>query len=467
MIKSLKNNLLIYTEIILLTVYSLCFILSIYPFYSINIIKNHDFGMYTITQFLFCIIIFILSIPQNKQNKSRELNHPIKYLKSSKSKGHILFIIGIGLILRFISWWAPHYTTDLFRYFSDGLNILQGNSPYETKIIGQNVAYPSYRTIYPLFAQMFLTLGAFFNFDQKEEIYKILFGSIEILFLFWTYKKIIFRKYPHLLESKKILFYFVTLNPLLIFECHVEGHLEIVSIFLFLYAALLLHSRKFLNRTLSAIYAFLSFNMKFHGLLLYPLIFLGNFRLKKPLFWKTKGQPLLWMFFIGFFSLVCVAPFYLQNLNENQSGIQQYFKSWSFNSGLFFLLQFFIEDSRQIIKLLQICICLGGIYMLISWFLGKIRTHQFILRCILIFLFLFPVQHPWYYLLGFYGVLFSPKYRLFWMILMSSVGLSYLDYDESFDKNVYILIAWFPWIWASSLYFIWMHFVPNEQYKVR
>ena len=441
---------MIYNFFALCLLYATCFICSIYPFFQVHVIKNHDFGMYAIAQIIFCVLITYLCI-------SRKLQKSLSFCCNQfKHKIHLFVIIGIGLLLRASSWWAPHYTTDLFRYFSDGLNIIRGQNPYHVYTVGEEVSYPNFRTIYPLFIQIFLTLGARLDtwFDQKEKIYKFIFGLTEVFFLFWIYKKIIFRKGFLLKKSKVILFYFLTLNPLFIFECHVEGHLEIFSIFFFMNASLLLHSRRFLSILPTAVSAFLSFFSKFHGVLLYPIIFLGSFRLKSPFIWKVKRSLLLWMFWIGVASFLSLVPFGFQSLDKNNSGIHQYFESWYFSSAPFFLLHSFIANFTEVIRWLQILIFLLGLYNLTLWFRGFLKTHSLILRLILILLFLFPVQHPWYFLLGFYGVLFSPQYRLFWMNLLSCIGLNYLNYSTSFDVNTKIGISFLPWAFASFLHYI-------------
>ncbi len=427
----------------LCVLYATCFICSIYPFFLIHVIKNHDFGMYAITQIIFCILITYLSISINVQKALQPL---------LKNKAHLIFIIGLGLCLRLNSWWVPHHTTDLFRYFSDGLNIMNNQNPYANHTIGEEVAYPNYRTIYPLLTQVFFTFGAWLDtwFEQKEKIYKIIFGLVELCFLFWVLKKFIFSK-GFLLKKKQVtLFYFISLNPLLIFECHTEGHLEIFSIFLFLYASLLLHSRRYVNVILPAIFAFLSFLAKFHGLLLYPIIFLGSLRLKNSFIWKSKKKIILWMLFIGLASIASLIPFVFQSLDENRSGMYQYFESWYFGSGVFSLLHFFLVDSKKVISLLQLMIILLGLYHLIIWFCGCLRTHALVFRFTLFFLFLFPVQHPWYFLLGFYGVLFSPRYRFFWMILMSCIGLNYINYSHLLEKKNDIILSWLPWVLALT-----------------
>ena len=401
--------------------------------------------MYAITQIIFCITLTYLCVSLNRQ----------KILQAHlNNKVHLICIIGIGLFLRFNAWLAPHYTTDLFRYFSDGLNIIKGQNPYRVYTIGEEVSYPSYRTIYPLLAEVFFAFGAWLDtwFYQKEKIYKFLFGLLELIFLFWVLKIFIFRKSFCLNKSKVILFYFINLNPLLIFECYTEGHFEIFSIFLFLYASLMLHLRRYVSVMAPAISALLSFLAKFHGLLLYPLIFLGSLRTKNPFIWKFKKSLILWILLIGFVSLGSLIPFTWQSFDENHSGMHQYFESWYFSSGAFASLRSFIIDSKKVIRLLQILIVLLGLYNLIRWFLGHLQTHTLILRCIFILLFLFPVQHPWYFLLGLYGVLFSPKYRFFWMILMSCIGLNYLNYGYLFNKKNEIIVSWLPWVLALFLH---------------
>ena len=422
-------------------VYCLGYILFLFPlsFFSLYEIKGHDFGMYAAIQILFCCIILWAHLGQN--------------INIRNSRGHLAFIMGLGVILRVVSWYAPYFTTDVHRYLSDGLNMLSGENPYQSPPIGENVSYPTYRTIYPPLTQVHFTLAALIF--QKEIGFKIIFGLLEMIFLVWIYRKFIFKNNAHLKTSS---FYFFTLNPLLIFECHAEGHAEILSAALFIYSTFFLHLRRYSNRRSAITPAFLSFASKFHGLLLYPLIFLGSYRVKHKLLWgrsRGRSKGLSIVFLTGVLSVLVLLPFYMVDIETEESGIHEYFQSWSFSSGLFYFGSRFFEDSRKVIDLLQGSILIFMSYTLVLWFWAKITTHQFILRCILGFLFLFPVQHPWYSILGSYGILFSRKYRLFWMLLLGCMGLNYLNYGEWSSPKVYEIVSWSPWILSSFLYFAW------------
>ena len=183
------NLYLIFFILFTFLFYILFYLFTIYPSIDLIMIKNRDFGSYSIALFLFSI--FLVLLEHYLKSDSRPLSAP-------KLKISNYFLLLSGILLRIVSWGSPPFSTDPYRYLSDGLNILEGQNPYESAVALGTVAYPGYRTIYPLLSQLFFTLGAFLSSDRA--IFQVIFGLVEIIFLVWFY----FTTYHDRLAKNKV-----------------------------------------------------------------------------------------------------------------------------------------------------------------------------------------------------------------------------------------------------------------------
>ena len=427
------KNFTVYSIFFIFLLYLLFFILTIHPSIDLIKIKNRDFGSYSISLFLFSLNIILL-------------NHYLKDISRLFLKFKTLFYIFLlsGILFRILCWGYPAFSTDPYRYSSDGATILEGKNPYQSAVQVKGVSYPNYRTIYPLFAQLFFVLGAFLS--SSKDIFKIIFGMVEIIFLIWLYFSLFHKRIAkgRVSSEQILLLFFLVWNPLSIFECHVEGHLDILSLSFFIYSIFNIHCRRFSKYQISVLSALASFASKFQGLLLFPLLFLGDLRRKNKLTYNVfQKHTYLWWFVLALFWVTLILmPYHLADLTQGQSGIKQYFQSWLFSHSIFFILQNFTDHDEYIIKLLQRVIIFTGVLILLLWYSGRIRTHQYVLFSITLFLVFFPVQHPWYYLIGLYGVIFSKKYRLLWMLILTSISFNYLAYQNLYS----LLISLIPWL---------------------
>ena len=434
----MKKKYLLFFVVFVFILYVLFFLLTINPTINLLKIKNRDFGAYCIALFLFSFILILMH----------------SYLKSIplslRGKKFIYFSLGMCILFRLFCWMYPSFSTDPYRYLSDGMALLEGKNPYVSSAVLEGVSYPYYRTIYPPFSQLFFVLGSSISSDTN--IFKLIFGLIEITFLLWIFFALFHRRIlkGRVLSGEHILLLFFLLwNPLSIFECHVEGHLDILSVYLFIYAAFYIHTRKAQWYGKAVLGSIASFASKFQGGLLFPLLFFQIFRRK-----KTRNDPerhiySLWLLLTIFIVGLTLIPFYKAEITEGQSGVRQYFKSWFFSHSIFFMLRSFLGD-QEIIQVLQRIIVYGSVVLFLLWFFGKLRTQQYILFSLVLFITFFPVQHPWYYLIGLYGVIFSKKYRLLWMLLLTSISFNYLAYQNLES----LLISLLPWINTVFFYLL-------------
>ena len=407
--------------------YTIIFIGSLFPIALFKTYKIHSFHIYFIAIHIYLLIIFKSHFYFKK-----------KYYLNLYQKKNIIFIsiiIAIGIILRFFCLFAEPFTTDLYRYLSDGLNLLKGNNPYYAKTIGDNVSYPELTTIYPIITEIIFFISTYLW--QDIHIFKYTFGFIEFLFLLWVYKYFIFKYKKHnnqyILKSP-FLFVLFTLNPTLIYECYKEGHSEIASIFIFIIAATLLHTnRKYKSSKL----AIISFFTKLHGILLFPIYIQGKINFRTLCKW-------------AFIVLLGLLPFIIGILYNTKSGFVKYVNYWYFNHFPTFILKYFFHNTSIIVKVLQCCLLSLLIFFTICLLLKKYNSRQYLSVCIFTILVFMPTQHPWYFLIGFYCILFNFQYRLLWSLLISCSEISYLNY---LNYN-WIFTSLYPWIFGLIGFYV-------------
>ena len=441
---AVKNKYLLFFIAFLFILYLLFFAFTVEPTIHLLKIKDRDFGAYCVALFLFSFILVLV------HSCLKDASLPLR------KKNFIYLSLGAGILFRVFCWMYPPFSTDSYRYLSDGTSLLEGRNPYATAATQEGVSYPHYRTIYPPLSQLFFVLGSLLSSDRN--IFKVIFGLVEIAFLLWIYFSLFHR---HILRKKTLsreralLLLFLIWNPLSIFECHVEGHLDILPVFLFIYATFYIHTKKVGWYGKAVLGSVASFASKFQGGLLFPLLFLKIFRRKNTGHAPAKHIYLLWLLATISIVVLTLLPFYKVEITEGQSGIRQYFKSWFFSHSIFLILQNFLSI-QEAIRVLQRIIIYGNMVILCLWFFGRLRIQQYILLSLALFIIFFPVQHPWYYLIGLYGVIFSKKYRLLWMLLLTSIGFNYLAYQNLES----LLISFIPWIniaFFYALYFLFSH----------
>lgn len=330
-------------------------------------------------------------------------------------------LISAGILLRIFSLPAAPFTTDLYRYLSDGLNILQGLNPYTTGPVHPLVDYPEIRSLYPPGGQLLFALGAL---TESVYAYKLIFG------LFEAGSACLLLRATGYRDSS--LNTFLLLNPLFLHESWGEGHLESASLF-FMITALLLIKRKKLNT--AAFLGLGSVAVKLHGVFLLPL--LVSFR-NRPLSALFKTSNLIRVLLFIAAAVTVVLPVYIFKETEALQGMQMYTQYWVFAQPLYELLRGLSFSQTESIRYLQIIIAGSITVAALAYLAGFIRQSGYLLLSLTAFLLIFPVQHPWYYQIAAVLFLFR-SYRLFFIILLSLVQLNYFIY-AGFSEMIQLII---------------------------
>ncbi len=430
-IKILNSYMLIFGII----PYIVGMILTVYPYRHNSLTNKYDFGVYALTQIYFALCLTYL--------------YQIKpHLKSSKFLYRTIIITGLSL--RFIFLFSNGFTTDTLRYLSDGLAWLSNQNPYHISPYIQGLPYSHLNTIYPILSELLFSMIAYIY--PSTSSFKLFAGLCELMLLHQLY--IYYIKTSKLEGDKIFLLFFACLNPLTIFECFSEGHIEILSVACFLGA-----SHYYFNTTSQPNstttrwmwLSFMSFLTKLHGILFMPFILCWPC---KTYFMQQRITLSLkqWLLRVLLCSIVlCMGflPFYQYGTETAQSGFYMYFNYWTFNHVISSLLQIWLAQNT-VIMILQGIIIAIYLILFILWWLNIYSDQRYMGMMIATLLCFFPVQHPWYYLLGFYLVFFIKEYQFFTMLVCSTIGISYLAYTDY--NSPWLTIA--HWVIASMLFLL-------------
>ncbi|RME89085.1 MAG: hypothetical protein D6767_09110 [Candidatus Hydrogenedentota bacterium] len=316
---------------------------------------------------------------------------------------HFSFV-AFAIILRLLAFTAHPFTSDIFRYISDGKLWLLGENPYVRSALPiSGIEYMKVGTIYPPFSEFLFTVVSLFT----ESVYgfKLLAGIFESLLLWFAY-----RFYKVGLISK-FQFFFFLFCPALIMETWREGHIEIVSVFFFLLAYKKLEEKQ---QNQSFVYLLLSGLTKLHGFALFPIW------LKK--FAQEKKTWFLGVIMIGI--LAWLYYFYVLPVRTHN----EYFRYWTFAQPFYGLFRVFGISHVSSIKILQLCLLTTWIILGILWLKRKWDDTTIIRNGLFAFLAFFPVLHPWYLFIFLWNVLFDKKTERFAMGLITLWGVTYLYY---------------------------------------
>ena len=157
--------------------------------------------------------------------------------------------------------------------------------------------------------------------------------------------------------------------------------------------------------------------------------------------------------------LLAFLPFTMYQLLYEESGAQTYLRYWTFNHSVVIILKSFFLQSNVILGL-QIVLLSYLIILSLGWFINKYGDRTYISYATLGIILLFPVQHPWYYMLLFFNILFIPSHRLFCILLSSTIGMSYLAYSNSH----LLLISISHWFLSIILYQVYKAFTNTPRY---
>lgn len=416
---------------LLLFLYILFYIAGLYPnlLFGFEFIKNYEYILnqyivrnlfipsYVISHLLFFLLFLFWRIKTLQLTKKYSLNF------------FILFIIGVGLSLRILSFLKQPFTTDLYRYLSDGLHLVNMNNPYIKKTMPiDGLEHAVYQTIYPIGTQIIFFVVTLFT--KSIMGFKAFFSLTELCFVIWYSSKINLNKIRHLER-----FFFVWLSPLIIFECYHEGHLDVLSIVGLFFSIYFFYINRFLQTShlSSVIGSILSFLVKFYSLLFWPRLILKK---RVPLssnFIQSLFNSIDFKYFAVFLLILIFTLFpfvhaiFYSPLIE--SGIFGYQKYWHFGNIWIYLLGRLGYPSEVSIRICQWTLLTSVCVLYIQWVIKRLNFLLVFYTAIILFVFLFPVQHPWYYLLLLPVFLFTFKhYQNITWISMSLISINYLLY---------------------------------------
>ncbi len=356
-------------------------------------------------------------------------------LKYNLNKNVIIISVLMGIILRFsFINTMPIGSDDIYRYMWDGKVQSNGINPYKFSPVDSNLVYlhsdilpskvnfPELKTIYFPLSQWLFFLGYQLS-GESIGGYKLILMIFELLTIVILH--LILRKLNKPLEY--LLLY--VLCPLPIFQFALDSHLDGYGLLLITISILFYLKRRL---TISLIFLGLSLSIKPIGILFIPFFFLNEKKISDRL-------KILFLPFVTFF--IQFIP-YIFSSNPFEA-LFVYAKHWSFNGGIFTLL-------NSIIKHNQITRIVCGIILLISLIPLYLSRYDFLKKIyysVLLLLIFSPVVHPWY--IGWLTVLIPivPAFSgIMYSSLSSLTSFTVLSYQLNGVWKEYPLVLLFEYI---------------------
>jgi alpha-1,6-mannosyltransferase len=388
---------------------------------------------------------------------------------TGSTKGGILFIIAIGLILRLLMFLStPMLEDDYFRYLWDGAVTANGDSPYryapeevvdgtdipakltelkaESGVVIHNINHPHLRSIYPPISQALFALSYLIKPWSMTAWRSILlfFDAITLLLLFYALK-------TNGLPVAFLIVYWW--NPLLVKEIFNSGHLDVLA-FPFALGGIMLAVKSRYIRSAAALVA--GIGIKLWPAFLLPLVL-------KPLLARPK-RLIASIALACFLLLGIFLPHYISGL-DNSSGLVAYTRKWQNNDSAFRILIFLSQhlldllgdetyrkyDLARVLAASLTVLWIGHIT------LRKYPSEDLFQKSLYIIAFVFlisPTQFPWYYTWLLPFLVLKPRFSL--LLLTALLPLYYLRYYleprgklELFN-NVVVWIEFLP-VWILLL----------------
>lgn len=365
-----------------------------------------------------------------------------KTQKTNLRKNQLIWVIGIGVILRVLMLFtAPILEDDYYRYLWDGAVTANALNPYayspqqvlkgtdipieltqlaeESGEVIHSINHPEIRTIYPPIAQAFFALS--YWMDSWNLIsWKLILIVFDLATLSLIFNALGILKLP---SSFLIIYWW---NPLLLKEIFNSGHLDVLA-FPFVLSALIMASQnRYIRSTLTLIIAV--------GIKLWPAFLLPV--ILRPII--SKPKELLSALVVAVISIgVLFLPIYLSGL-DNSSGFIAYGQSWQNNDSAFRILIYISELGLKLLGYetfhkysVARFLVIALIAIWIAYItLGKtFKNEDLFKKGLLIVAFVFlisPTQFPWYYtwLIPFLAI--KPRFSL--LLLTALLPLYYLRY---------------------------------------
>jgi hypothetical protein len=309
----------------------------------------------------------------------------------------------------------PELSDDLFRYVWDGLQLLQGHSPYAfapeqlVPVGGRELAvhslinHPHLVTIYPPLAQVLFAATGGTVLGMK--VLCVVFDLGNCLLLAALLK--------HLKGNLWWLILYAW-HPLVVLESAASAHIDIAALFFVLFSLWVIVKRWRFAAPIAGILLGGAVMIK-----LFPLLFAPFFMLALP-----PGERRNFLLALVLSCVMVTLPF-LPQITNAVNTLQQYVQHWEFSSFSFRLLRtLFYSGEHARLLLLTLFGCIVGRQW---WALGQgiVTLPRVVKTCrsvLLVFLLLTPTLHPWYaiYLVAFIPL--SPSTSaivLSWSVLLS------------------------------------------------
>ena len=399
------------------------------------------------------------------------LAYLFKIPKADLRKQQLLWVIGVGIVLRLLMLFStPMFENDFYRYLWDGAVTGNAVNPYKyspnevmkgkdvpqelAELAGksgdiiENVNHPHLRAIYPPVAQAFFALSYWLD-SWSLNTWRIILIIMDMATLSLIFNALGMLKLP---SSLLIIYWW---NPLLIKEIFNSGHLDVL-IYPFVLSALILASKnKFVRSTFSLVIAI---GIKLWPVFILPLII-------RPVLSKPKQLLSLIVLAVGTLGIIFL-PMYMAGL-DNSSGLLAYGQSWQNNDSAFKLLtyvsKFFLEvlgfeTFHKSYVTRFIVIALTGIWILYITFSKKYKNTDLFTKSLFIVAFAFllsPTQFPWYYTWLLPLLTIKPRFSL--LLLTALLPMYYLRFylkpRDQFDLfvNVIVWIEFVP-VWALLIW---------------
>lgn len=387
-----------------------------------------------------------------------------KIPRADLAKNQLLWVIGIGIVLRLLMLFTtPILEDDYFRYLWDGAVTAKGINPYkyspeevlkgvqvpeelvalaeESGDIIHSINHPQIRTIYPPVAQ------AFFAVSYALDSWNLTTWKIVLLIMDLATLSLIFSALGILkLPSSYLLIYWW--NPLLLKEIFNSGHLDVL-VFPFVLSALIAATQnRYIRSTLTLI---VGIGIKLWPAFLLPIII-------RPII--SKPKQLISVLILAAVSIGALfLPIYFSGL-DSSSGFIAYGQSWQNNDSAFRILVYISEVGLNLLGYEVfhkytiarfIVIALIAFWILYVAFGKAFRNSDLFTKSLYIVAFAFlvsPTQFPWYYTWLIPLLAIKPRFSL--LLLTALLPLYYLRYyfEPRGQLEVFTNII------------IWIEFVP-------
>lgn len=352
----------------------------------------------------------------------------------------------IALLARFsIAFYLPLHSDDYYRFFLDGLLILDGIDPYGytphdlelLNLIPENfkpyfdkLNSSNYFSIYPVTNQTVFAIAAWIGGSSISgfvfclRVILVFFEMVSISILFLLLGK---------LGRNVNLALLYAINPFILLEVVGNLHFEGMMLTFILIGFLTLYSKRYI---VSGACIGLAVAIKLTPLIFFPFI-LKYLNLKNFVWFFSSAFVVIILLFLPIWLFGSWANFL--------SSIKLYYGTFEFNASIYYLLREIGYMIKGYNVISELSVLLSLFTFILVWYAAlktKIDTVTSLIQAAIfgytIYLLFGMVVHPWYIIPLFgLGILGGFKYPLIWSYL---IYLSYFSYTQIPYKENYLFI---------------------------